>query len=134
MASLGSLRLSGQALRRGSDSLPSRHWNESRPWRNHSGRSLTTCCGTRIVEPLPDLQEVRDADDRLYAARSWRAVRNSQWYLDFLAAGAVREELGEAVRKECIAGLVELSTDVGTALEALATALVSMTFPDEETG
>ncbi len=87
-----------------------------------------------IVEPLPDLQEVRDADDRLYAARSWRAVRNSQWYLDFLAAGAVREELGEAVRKECIAGLVELSTDVGTALEALATALVSMTFPTKKPG
>lgn len=70
-----------------------------------------------VVEPLENLHALKDADDRLYAARSWRAVRNGELYLDLLATAAVREEMGEAIRKECVEGVVELSTDVTAGLQ-----------------
>ena len=87
-----------------------------------------------VVEPLDNLHALKDADDRLYAARSWRAVRNGEWYLDLLATAAVREEMGEAIRKECVEGVVELSTDVTSALDRLRAALVEMKFPTKKPG
>ena len=87
-----------------------------------------------VVEPLENLHALKDADDRLYAARSWRAVRNGEWYLDLLATAAVREEMGEAIRKECVEGVVELSTDVTAALDRLRAALVEMKFPTKKPG
>ena len=87
-----------------------------------------------VVEPLEDLHVLKDADDRLYAAKSWRAARNGKYYLDFLAAGAVREELGEAVRKECIEGVLELSADVADALDRLQSVLESTRFPTRKPG
>ena len=87
-----------------------------------------------VVEPLADLHALKDADDRLYAVRSWRAVRKGEWYLDLLATAAVREELGEAVRKECIAGVVELSPHVAAALDRLRSALVAMKFATKNPG
>lgn len=87
-----------------------------------------------VVEPLEDLHALGDADDRLYAAKSWRAVRNGDRYLELLATGAVREELGEGVRKECIEGVVELSTDVAAALDRLRSAVVAMKFPTKKPG
>lgn len=87
-----------------------------------------------VVEPLENLHALKDADDRLYAARSWRAVRNGELYLDLLATAAVREEMGEAIRKECVEGVVELSTDVTAALDMLRAALVEMKFPTKKPG
>lgn len=87
-----------------------------------------------VVEPLENLHALKDADDRLYAARSWRAVGNGEWYLDLLATAAVREEMGEAIRKECVEGVVELSTDVTSALDRLRAALVEMKFPTKKPG
>lgn len=87
-----------------------------------------------VVEPLENLHALKDADDRLYAARSWRAVRNGELYLDLLATAAVREEMGEAIRKECVEGVVELSTDVAAALDGLRAALVETRFPTKKPG
>ncbi len=87
-----------------------------------------------VAEPLENLHALKDADDRLYAARSWRAVRNGELYLDLLATAAVREEMGEAIRKECVEGVVELSTDVAAALDRLRAALVEMRFPTKKPG
>ena len=87
-----------------------------------------------VAEPLSDLHALKDADDRLYAVRSWRAVRNGERYLDLLATAAVREEMGEAIRKECVEGVVELSTDLAAALDRLRSALVAIEFPTKKPG
>ena len=87
-----------------------------------------------VVEPLDNLHALEDADDRLYAAKSWRAVRNGELYLDLLATTAVHEELGEAIRKECIEGVVELSTDLAAVLDRLRSTLVAMKFQTKKPG
>ena len=53
-----------------------------------------------ITTRLADLHQLRDRNDRQYAARTWRAVRSS-WYVDYLCRvlqAAVREESGEKIR------------------------------------
>ena len=87
-----------------------------------------------VADPLEDLHVLKDADERLYAVRSWRAVRSGELYLDLLATAAVREEMGEAIRKECIEGVVELSTDLVAALDRLRSALVELTFATKKPG
>lgn len=87
-----------------------------------------------VVAPLEDLHALKDADDRLYAAKSWRAVRNGERYLDLLATAAVREELGEAIRKECIEGVVVLSTDVAAALDRLRSVLIGAKIATKKPG
>ena len=86
-----------------------------------------------IVEPLSNLSELPDVHDRLYAARSWRVAPNS-WRLDDLAAAAVHEESGEAVRRECIAGVIELAADIQEAIAALRRALVTVRFETKKPG
>ena len=86
-----------------------------------------------VVRPLSNLHELDDVDDRLYAAQSWRVVP-SAWRPDVLAVAAAREESGEAARKECIAGVVELAGDVSEAMAALRKALVAVRFETQKPG
>ena len=80
-----------------------------------------------ITTRLADLHQLRDRNDRQYAARTWRAVRSS-WYVDYLAEAAVREESGEKIRKECLEGVITLAEDVSAALNALQQAFISTRF------
>ena len=77
--------------------------------------------------PLSNLHELQDVRDRLYAAKSWRVVRNA-WRVDDLAAAAAFEESGEAVRKECIEGIFELAGEIQEAIAALRKALLALNF------
>ena len=86
-----------------------------------------------VVRPLSNLHELDDVDDRLYAAQSWRVVP-SAWSSDALAAAAALEESGEAARKECVAGVVELAGDVSEAIAALRKALVAVRFETKKPG
>lgn len=86
-----------------------------------------------VTRPLSDLHELSDIDDRLYAAKSWRVVP-SAWSLDVLATAAVQEESGEAARRECVEGLVELANDVSEAISALRKALPAIRFETKKPG
>ena len=86
-----------------------------------------------VVRPLSNLHELDDVDDRLYAAKSWRVVP-SAWTPGVLAAAAAVEESGEAARKECVAGVVELAGDVSEAIAALRTALAAVRFETKKPG
>ena len=86
-----------------------------------------------ITRPLSDLHELPDVDDRLYAAKSWRVVPCA-WSLDVLAAAAVREESGEAARRECVEGLVELASEISEAISALRQALPAIRFETKKRG
>ncbi len=86
-----------------------------------------------VTRPLSDLHELPDVEDRLYAAKSWRVVP-SAWSLDVLATAAALEESGEAARRECIEGLVELAGDVSEAISALRKALLAVRFDTKKPG
>lgn len=81
----------------------------------------------RIEGPLSKLQELQEARDRLYAAKSWRVIRHA-WRVDDLATAAALEESGEAVRKECIEGTFELAGEFAEAIAALRKALLALKF------
>ena len=80
-----------------------------------------------VDRPLSNLHELQEVRDRLYAAKSWRVVRNA-WRVDDLAAAAAGEESGEAVRSECIEGIFELVEEIQEAILALRTALLAVNF------
>ena len=86
-----------------------------------------------ITTRLADLHQLRDGNDRQYAARTWRAVRSS-WYVDYLSKAAVREESGENIRKECLEGVIALAEDVSAALSALQQAFISTRFETKKPG
>ncbi len=86
-----------------------------------------------IVEPLSKLHELPDVHDRLYAARSWRVAPNA-WRLDDLATAAACEESGEAVRRECIEGIIELAAEIQEAISALRKALMAVRFETKKPG
>ena len=86
-----------------------------------------------ITTQLDDLNQLKDRNDRQYAARTWRAVRSS-WYVDYLAKAAVREESGENIRKECLEGVIALSEDVSAALHALRQAFTFTKFETKKPG
>ncbi len=93
-------------------------------------RSLMTDAVTR---PLSSLHELPDVDDRLYAAKSWRVVP-SAWSPDVLATAAAIEESGEAARRECVEGLVELAGDISEAISVLRKALLAVKFDTKKPG
>ena len=86
-----------------------------------------------VVGPLSNLHEVADVRDRLYAAKSWRTVRDA-WSVKDLAEAAAREESGEAVRRECIEGAFDLADTFGDAIAALTKALLAVTFKTKRPG
>lgn len=86
-----------------------------------------------VAGPLSDLHRLPDVDDRLYAAKSWRTAPHA-WSLDALATAAALEESGEATRKECIEGVVELADDFTEAASALCKALLAVTFRTKKPG
>lgn len=88
---------------------------------------------TAVSTPLVDLADLEDKHDRLYAAKSWRAVRGS-WYPEFLAKVAVQEESAENVRAECLAGIVALSKDTDDAIETLRAAINRLEFETKKPG
>ena len=93
-------------------------------------RSLMTDAVTRS---LSSLHELPDVDDRLYAAKSWRVVP-SAWSPDVLATAAAIEESGEAARRECVEGLVELAGDISEAISVLRKALLAVKFDTKKPG
>ena len=93
-------------------------------------RSLMTDAVTR---PLPSPHELPEVDDRLYAAKSWRVVP-SAWSPDVLATAAALEESGEAARRECVEGTVELAGDISEAISALRKALLAVRFDTKKPG
>jgi len=88
---------------------------------------------SKLVEPLPSLQEIADKDDRFYVANLWRYADHS-WISDFLAVGGVDEENSEKVRGECMEGIVAIAPDLGGALAALLTPLRRLQFGTEKPG
>ena len=86
-----------------------------------------------ITTQPADLHQLKDRNDRQYAARTWRAVRSS-WYVDYLAKAAVREESGENTRKECLEGVIALAEDVSAALSALQQAFIFTRFETKKPG
>ena len=86
-----------------------------------------------VTRPLSNLHELPDIHDRLYAAKSWHVVPHA-WCVDVLATAAAREESGEAVRKECIEGVVELAGEIAEAISALRRALLAITFETKKPG
>ena len=86
-----------------------------------------------ITDQLPDLHQLKDRNDRQYAARTWRAVR-SPWYVDYLAKAAVQEESGENIRKECLEGVITLSADISAALSTLQQAFKVTNFETKKPG
>ena len=93
-------------------------------------RSLMT---DAVNRPLSNLHGLPDVDDRLYAAKSWRIVP-SAWRPADLATAAALEEAGEAARRECVAGLVELASDVSEATSLLRKALLAVRFDTKKPG
>lgn len=77
--------------------------------------------------PLSKLYALPDNHDRLYAARTWRVIPDV-WHVDDLATAAVREESGEAVRRECIEAVISLTDDFETGIAALRRALLEVSF------
>ena len=106
-----------------------RAWASARPIRN----AIASLMSGAVVRPLSNLHELDDVDDRRYAAESWR-VAPSAWRPEVLAVAAALEESGEAVRKECIAGVVELAADLSEAIAALRKALVAVRFETKKPG
>lgn len=86
-----------------------------------------------VAEPLSKLYELADVRDRLYAAKSWRTVRDA-WSVKDLAEAAAREESGEAVRRECIEGAFEFADTFEEAIAALTKALLAVTFKTKRRG
>ena len=86
-----------------------------------------------VKSPLSNLHGLPDVDDRLYAAKSWRVVP-SAWRPDDLATAAALEEAGEVARRECVAGLVELASDVSEATSVLKKALLAVKFDTKKPG
>ena len=87
-----------------------------------------------VTRPLSNLHELPDIHDRLYAAKSWHVVVPHAWSVDVLATAAAREESGEADRKECIEGAVELAGEIAEAISALRRALLAITFETKKPG
>ena len=86
-----------------------------------------------MIDPLPELQELSDVDDRFYAAKSWRGTR-AEWFPEYLARAAVAEESGENVRRECLEGVIELTPDVATAFRSLGGAFRTVSFDTRKPG
>ena len=86
-----------------------------------------------LTKPLPDLEELTDADDRLYAARSWRGAR-CEWFPEVLARSAAAEESAENVRRECLEGVVELTSDIAAVFRLLGTAFRTIVFGTKKPG
>lgn len=95
--------------------------------------AVTALMREAVTRPLANLHELDDLDDRLYAAKSWRVVP-SAWRPEVLASAAALEESGEAARKECIEGVVELADDVTEAIAVLRKALVAVRFETKKPG
>ena len=89
--------------------------------------------GDVLSGPLTGLHKLPEVQDRLYAARSWRVAPNA-WRAEDLAMAAAHEESGEAVRKECVAGTIELAGVIEGALGCLRTALSTVTFNTKKPG
>ena len=96
-------------------------------------KAIGSLMNKALTRPLPNLHQLADIDDRLYAAKSWRVVP-SAWRPDVLAGAAAREDSGEAARRECIAGLVGLARDVSDALSVLRKALLAVRFETKKPG
>ena len=133
---LGLERLAGSARNGDSESdrvlavaTLQRAWASARPIRD----TVKVLMSDAVVRPLSNLHELEDVGDRRYAAESWRIVP-SAWRPDVLATAAALEESGEAVRKECIAGVVELAADLSEATAALRKALVAVRFETKKPG
>lgn len=88
---------------------------------------------TGVTRPLSRLHELPDVDDRLYAAKSWR-VAPAAWSPAALATAAALEESGEATRRECVEGLVELAGDISEAVSVLRKAILAVRFDTKKPG
>ena len=86
-----------------------------------------------VTGPLANLHELPEVRDRLYAASCWRIVADA-WCVDDLASAAVREESGEAVRRECIEGMLELSHNFEEAIVALREPVLALKFETKKPG
>lgn len=132
-----SLELLAQSIRDETDELDRLHTVAALERAANTARSLRkpveALMEDTVTRPLSRLHELRDPDDRRYAARVWRVVPTA-WNVRDLAIAAVREESGENARTECIEGVVELSEDIEQGLEALRTALFALTFETKQPG
>jgi hypothetical protein len=74
-----------------------------------------------FVEPLPSMQWLNDADDRLNLARAC-SLMSADWLHDYLSDAIAEEETGEKARAELVSALLARSGSLADALRRLATA------------
>jgi hypothetical protein len=72
-----------------------------------------------FVEPLPSMQLLSEADDRLNLARAC-SLMPADWLPDYLAHSIAEEETGEKARSEMIAALFARTSSLADALRRLA--------------
>lgn len=86
-----------------------------------------------FVEPLPPMQLLGDADDRLNLARAC-AQASAAWLPGYLAQGIADEEAGEKARSEAIGALLARSSSLAAALSTLAAAFEALKPQTESPG
>jgi hypothetical protein len=74
-----------------------------------------------FLEPLPSMQLLSEADDRLNLARAC-SLMAADWLPDYLAHSIAEEETGEKARAEMIAALLGRTGNLADALRRLANA------------
>ena len=74
-----------------------------------------------FVQPLPSMQLLNEADDRLNLARAC-SLMSVDWMRDYLANSIAEEETGEKPRSEMVAGLLARNASLADSLRLLATA------------
>ena len=97
--------------------------------RNELGRKLAA----ELQAPLPNLSELSDAEDRAYAAQALKWA-SGDWVVPYLARAIVEEESGERARSELTRALLDKSSDLASAFDALRKPLAEWTPETEAPG
>lgn len=80
---------------------------------------------TAITAPLPAMQLLPDADDRLNLARACSQLE-ADWLPSYLATSIAQEETGEKARAEMLSALLAQSASLGDALKSVAAAFETL--------
>jgi hypothetical protein len=83
-----------------------------------------------LTEPLPPMQNLRTADERLYVAQAC-AISAQPWCPKYLSDSAIAEETGENARAECLRGLADQVKDLQSVLDYLR-ASIEQLVPETE--
>jgi len=76
-----------------------------------------------FATPIPSLQILSEADDRLYVAKALVSINQADWLPDYLALEIFLQEKGEKTRESLIKNLVQRTSDFKAVLELFITAV-----------